>query len=258
MKQIIRLTMLGLMVFLFTAHTSRATQFDYGDAVGYGEARNQTREWQWLGESWTSENGTKDVDDSDDGVYWSTDGGNTWGHDVIYAGQEVTFRFDVHRAAYGRHDYDQLRVWIDWNQDNVFEHDPKKDAFGEDEELLGLKWMKDTEEDGDTQMADDRYWAYVAEHGEDPDPDAVLFKQFYATTIVPEDVVGTTWLRARVTCWDTPYEETNPYVELYQGETEDWELTVVQPEAVPEPGTVLLLGVGLVGLVGLAGKRGKK
>ena len=70
--------------------------------------------------------------------------------------------------------------------------------------------------------------------------------------IVPTDaLLGTTWLRARIACSSI----SNAYGYKYQGEVEDHEV-----EAVPEPGTIALIGSLAIGLFGTAGlkKRGRK
>jgi hypothetical protein len=124
------------ILIVITSCPAWADLYEYSDAGGgYGFARHVTGEWQRLGVLWDNESGqlTVDNDDSDDGVRWTTDGGSTYGGDLI-RGQEVTFEFDMRRAPYGNHDYDQIKVWIDWDGDTVWHN--------EDEIILGEKWDK--------------------------------------------------------------------------------------------------------------------
>ncbi|MCP4011098.1 MAG: PEP-CTERM sorting domain-containing protein [Proteobacteria bacterium] len=250
MKRLIQLTVLGCLIFVLGANSSYASSFEFSDAIGYGQASHGTGEWQWLGDTWTAENAPLANDSSDDGVWWSTDGGTNWGHGDIFAGQEVTFRFDMHRAAYGRHEYDQLKAWIDWDGDKAWDN--------VNEEIIATQWFKNTIEDGNTKFADNVWRDSLAANNGDNvlNPTAVLFKQFYATLVVPEDAyIGETWLRARVSCTHTSFNNTNPYGRLWQGEVEDWALNV---RPVPEPGTLFLIGTGILGIVSLSRKRMKK
>lgn len=245
MKFILRLKIFLAVLFLFSVSPGYSyiyypsTAYDYSDAAGYGSSWHRTGEWQWLGDSWDSEYSVQANDSSDDGVWWSTDSGQTWGHDAIYAGLDVTFRFDMHRAPYGIHEYDQLKAWIDWDGDYQFDY-----GDGSLEEIIAEQWFK--EEDGDTQFVDAEWLAA----SEKPNPEGtLLYKEFFTTVTVPQEMsVGDVWLRALVTCTDTKtFAESTPYGYYYQGETEDWRVRVV-PAPVPEPSTIVLLLSGLGGL----------
>ena len=197
--------------------------YDYGDAPApYGEAKNQMGRWQMLGN-------TLGVDD---GVTWSVNGSSYGTSASLIRGKDVTFRFDFWQANNGSHSYDQLFSTIDWNTNNQWDADEtllyaKIDTYNTPLTDVGKNWEADTD------------------------------TMFYATITVPETtVIGSTWLRARAHCWHTAYGNITPYNTIGQGETEDYELTVVDP--VPEPATMLLFGTGLAGLVGSRLRKKKK
>ena len=197
-----------------------------GDAPGYGKAWHNTAEWQRLGE-------TKDADD---GVLWSTDGGTTWGNEAVSIGDTVTFQFEFWTAGYGNHTYDQLRVWADTDHNKVF------DTV---EELTYVQQFKkpnnsihDDENADQTQL--DRW-----------DIAYSLTTLYTADLFITPEMTDGFWLRARVHCWHTEYPGLPATGLLTQGETEDW---FVEVSPAPEPGTMILLGAGLIGFAGMRRK----
>jgi hypothetical protein len=215
----LRFVCLGLMLFIFSVSPSSATRYDYSDAPNYDKAYHATNQWQMLGTKWDKETSPLNQDTSDDGVFWSTDGGKTYGHDDLTIGQGVIFRFDVTRSLSGDHQYDQLKAWIDWDGDKVWDNTA--------EQIIALQWFKHVKKQDDK----------------------ITRKSFYTGIIeVPQYAhIGETWLRARVSCDHVKFEDTTPYGYLWQGEVEDWKVNI----HAPLPPSVWLFGSGLVGLIGL-------
>lgn len=205
----------------------------YAIPVSYGVATHSTTSWQELA----------NVPGGDEyGVSWSLDGGTTWGRTSdLYAGQTVQFKINVHKDNVGTHYADLTKAWLDWGQDGTFD---AGEAIVYGEHLLTNEPVQGS-------------WQTPTI------PDLEYFSAEYTLTNAD---AGDLWLRALATCthsvtdmygdgWYDQWapEYTNNYENLlvatghyYQGETEEWKLTV---HAVPEPSTILMLGLGIAGLV---------
>ena len=227
-------------------HTTYNSNYDYSDApASYGVACNATDDWNRLGSKWNADIYSPGFSDdwSDDGVSWSIDGAN-YGNDDILAGQTVTFKFDLYKELWGRHNFDSIGAWLDKNQDGVF-------SGGTEEEILKDAWYFRT--DSTDVVVGANYTPYSSGSTGYPDNVADLTKSFYVTLVFPE--AGEYWLRARVVCSDDLSDDLSnlgPTGGWWQGETEDYKITVT---SVPEPATMMLLGSGLIGLAGFGRKK---
>ncbi len=180
----IGLIILGVLVF--ACKDAVACYYDYSDASpGYGTAyhkiRSSTTSWQWFGNGISSEEYPRVVDTLDDGFTFSE----------FVPGQTGWIKFTAHsRRKAGV--YEQIRVWIDWNQNRVF--DPY-------ECVKHQAWKVPYENKTLTEIV---YFTV---------PTTALF--------------GQTWLRARICCQN----HLQPTGYRSQGEVEDYQVDVVPEPA---------------------------
>ena len=268
---------------------------DYGDAptTAYGEACHETNAWQQLGKAKQSntlvslqgDNGTTDDDVSansgwnagenqaddvgnngkdsgDNGVKWKVKDENgvweeNWGRSELTQGEAVEFRFQVTRSDEGNHQFDELKVWVDWNGEDGFNNNDIGTAGSE--VLYNAQWDKNR--DIDDNIAEDSGNKNTdltnLAGGVDVFNNADTFRSYKLLTKVPVDaVIGETWMRARIVCENSLSNHSvgmNLLATGYQdqGEVEDYKLTIKRASItqVPEPSTLLVLGSALIGLV---------
>lgn len=230
------------VVFLLTS-SSHAASYVPNLTGTYEDASHNTPEWQDLS-----------TPDSAFGVFWSVDGGASWGHDDLFVGQTVQFMISMHKNCLGTHFLDLSKTWMDWDQDGTFENN----------EVIGY-FTQTVKPDvtgtvtGDTNKVVNTYATFYSESFE-----------------IIDEYIGDLYLRSRVTCseslvatmpngtwnkqWDPAYYSQLESVfkatgNYGQGEVEEWKITV-NSQPVPEPATMFLLGTGILSLLGV--KRRKK
>lgn len=255
-----------------TCASKSSTSLDYGNATGQeASACHSSNYWQRLGtESTRGDDGVEQNASDNDGVSWKTssDGGTTWDDNgELTSGGLVQFQFDVTRATSGNHKYDQLKSWVDWNQDG---------SWTEDETIISEKWYKDKDSQTDTtsQLYSDlnnvdRNWDRWGNYDSGNTEGSynwdlrkwnsdVTTQTFFSSIITLDILTPLTeiWLRARVVCENSLDNHTNDMILLAtgfhdQGEVEDYKLTVAKAlkpiTSVPEPSTLLIFTIALLG-----------
>ncbi len=161
---------------------------------------------------------------------WSVNGSDFGTTEDLIIGEEVTFQFNYWQGNNGDHAYDQLYAVVDWNQD----------FYWDNSEVIIYEKIDTLAQDG---------WARAQWN----DYSLARYITYETTFLVPETMsIGSTWLRARAHCNHIAYPDITPYGHLiYQGETEDYQLSIVAKAPVPEPSTVILFTVGMVGFLGV-------
>jgi len=247
------------------------SNIDFSDAGnGYGVACHQTDRWQSLGDDWDRDNlsdasNTGNDDATDDGVTWrtSSDNGATWTDygtgSAVTQGDLVEFRFEFTRSNDGWHQFDELKTWVDWDQDVSWSN--------ADEVVTNVRWAKnenadDTYVGGPTFADQTDHKNYCYANGQTWNGDLKTcnsndtFRVFTEQVQVPLDAaLGETWMRARVVCENSLTNYSPNFVMdatgyQDQGEVEDYAITVLAkrndpPVQVPEPSGLLLLATGL-------------
>ena len=268
--------------------------------VAYGEACHETNAWQQLGKAkdvdknlvdlegdsgsknddisenrgWNAgfsqadDTNSNGKDSGDNGVRWrvANDDGSfsgNYGQPELTQGQAVQFIFMVTRSDEGNHQFDELKVWVDWNGQDGFNNDAINSS--DSEILYNVRWNKE-EDKNDRSEGDAGYSGNAVDFNNDVGAynNIDTYRSYTLETTIPMDaIVGETWMRARIVCENslTNYSDNMNLISTGyqdQGEVEDYKLTINArpPTPVPEPTTLLVFGSALIGLV-LSRKKAK-
>jgi hypothetical protein len=259
--------------------------------VAYGEACHETNAWQQLGQAtkeisnnitevelqgdtggpndalstnlgWNSadsqnnDTNNNGEDSGDNGLSWRVADANgdflgAYGQPELTQGQAVQFQFTVTRSDEGNHQFDELKVWVDWNGQDGFNNDAINSS--DSEILYNVRWNKE-EDKNDRRKGDAGYSGDAVDFNNDVGAynNIDTYRSYTLETTIPMDaIVGETWMRARIVCENslTNYSDNMNLISTGyqdQGEVEDYKLTINQ---VPEPTTILVFGSALIGLV---------
>lgn len=254
---------LGASLGVMLAPAIFATPFGYKDLSNapapYAGAEHETGDWQRLGATYTV----------NDGVSWSIDGGNTFGHSELTLGESVTFKIDLYSHNIGGHITDPVRAWVDWNADGFWDADEMifSDKYKKAHNDSGY-WVKATPDDP-TPSSENQWNGRQWVNGQTGD--WVKLEYTFSMLVPQTAAIGDTWLRARATCdaslggedwqrtwsdwaWDAKEGDINLMSAtgwLHQGESEDYLVSVNQrvTHTVSESSGLFLLLLGLPVLV---------
>jgi hypothetical protein len=210
---------LGLIFILlvFTATSAHSSLVSDAPNPPYESASHGTTTWQRLGAT-----------EQDDGVWWSING-EDWGNVTsVSVGDSIQFKLDMWSAGWGLHSYDQVKAWVDWDLNGIWNN--------VSENVIAEQFFKPA--------------SMIGQYYDNTNAGVNSF--FSETFTITEEMVGDLWLRARVSCDHVPFEATTPYGYLWQGEVEDWNIHV---NAVPISSSLLLLGAGFLGIAGIYRKK---
>jgi hypothetical protein len=231
--------------------TSQATP------VSYGTASHTTAEWNYLG---ASENAI-------DGLTWSINGGD-YGNSLIDVGTTgqitIQFKVDLWSAGYGKHESDQVKVWVDWDNSGQWTNNTDNPATttieSGSEVVIADQYFKTEDQMNDIingSFVSDDYMRNLPGDARYDTASTTSFESivYDITSIVSGFTIGDGfWVRARANCTDVVFNNMDPTGSLHQGEVEDYFIGI---NPVPEPSTMLLFGTGLAGLVGSRIRRKK-